>query len=134
MKKTLAILCLINGIYDLILGFVFLVIPNQAVSMFAITLDPVGTFIAQIVGACLIAFAVGLFAAYRNIDGLLIIPFIKIIAHLITVVLAVYYFWLGVVPLLFLPFVGVDGAFGVIYLLFFLVCKDVSFGEAFASS
>lgn len=134
MKKPLAILCLLNGIYDLILGLMFLVIPNLAANMFGVALDPVATMIAQIVGACLLAFAVGLFAAYRNIDGLLIIPFIKIIAHLLTVVLAVYYHLMGFVPLLFLLFVGVDGFFGVVYLFGFLVSKDISFGAAFASS
>ncbi len=135
MKKTLAILCLLNGIYDLILGFVFLVIPTLAAGMFMVILDPVPTMIAQIVGACLLAFAVGLFAAYRNIEGLQIIPFIKIIAHLLTLFLAIYYcFVLAVVPLLFMVFVGIDGFFGVVYLLFFLVSKDISFSAAFASS
>ncbi len=134
MKKTLAILCLLNGIFDMILGLAFLVVPNLAADMFVVTLDPVATMIAQIVGACLIAFAVGLFAAYRNIDGLLIIPFIKIIAHLLTVVIAVYYYLQAVVPLLFLVFVGIDGFFGVAYLLFFIFGKDISFKAAFASS
>ncbi|MFX1474470.1 MAG: hypothetical protein ACFFCO_03185 [Promethearchaeota archaeon] len=134
MTKTLAILCLLNAIYDLILGIVFLVIPNLAANLFGLTLDLLATMIAQIVGACLIAFAVGLFAAYRNIEGLQIIPLIKIIAHLLTVVIAVYYWYIGVVPLPFLALVGVDGFFGVVYLLFFLVSKDISFGKAFASS
>jgi hypothetical protein len=99
-----------------------------------VTLDAPAIMLAQLLGSTLIGLGIGLLAAFRNIEGLQIVPVMKVFAHLIAVVVGVYNYLLLVVPALFLVFVAIDFIFGIIPVLIFLFSKDFSFGAAFASS
>ncbi|MFX1491849.1 MAG: hypothetical protein ACFFBX_07810 [Promethearchaeota archaeon] len=133
MKKVFAYVCLINGIYDIILGLVFLIIPRFLLNFLG---APENIFTAtsfQVIGVLLLSLGIGLVAAFRNLDGLLIIPFIKIIAHLAGGIM-IYHAITSALSVMIIVFGVIDIIFALLYILFFLLIKDYNFRAVFKTS
>ena len=134
MKKVFAYVCLINGIYDIILGLVFLIIPRFLLNFLG---APENIFTAtsfQVIGALLFSLGIGLFAAFRNLDGLLIIPLIKIVAHFVAGGVMIYHAITAALSIFIVVLAGIDIVFGLLYVIFFLLIKEYSFATAFKTS
>ena len=129
MRKSFRYLCLINAIYDFAIGIMSL-LPDPTVSW-----EVMG--VAWLFGICSIALGLGLVAAFRNPENLLIIPVMNIVANF---GIAADYLWLTLfapiaaelrlIPLLFaiIPFV-----FGLLLLAYMLTTKG-SFSAAFKAA
>ena len=127
MKKVFAYVCLINGIYDLILGLFAFVAPATLGTIIGAPIDVYLIANLQVIGACLIGFAIGLFAAFRNLDSLLIVPLIKIVAHILAAGSLIYHALVSTLSIYIIFLAGTDLIFGILYVLFFLIIKDYGF-------
>jgi hypothetical protein len=135
LSKSFAYLCLINGFYDLLLGIMFLVAGPQLAGLLGLLflLNIYGVFLVQCLGVCLLALGLGLLAAYRNLEHLLIIPLMKIVAHFGTFILGLYYYFVIALPLTTLVIPIISAIFGLLLLVFMLTTKG-SFSAAFKAA
>jgi hypothetical protein len=134
MKRAFAGVCLINSIYDIVLGLVFLVVPAFLLSFLGgpVNVYTISSF--QVIGALLFSLGIGLFAAFRNLDQLLIIPLIKIVAHFLAGGLLIYHAITAYLSILLIALAVIDIIFGILYIVFFLFIKEYSFSAAFRTS
>jgi hypothetical protein len=131
MKKVFAYVCLINGIYDIFLGLAFIAAP---VFLLTFLHGPVNVYTItsfQVIGALLLSLGIGLLAAFRNLDGLLIIPLIKIVAHFIAGGIMIYHAITAALSIFIIVLATVDIIFAILYILFFLLINEYSFSAAF---
>ncbi len=131
MKKVFAYVCLLNGLYDIILGFIAFAAPAFMGVLISATIDIYFIANMQVIGALLIGLGIALIAAFRNLDHLLIVPFIKIIAHFLAAGSMIYHAVVSALSFNIILLAGVDLIFGILYILFFLLIKDYTFTSAF---
>jgi hypothetical protein len=134
MKKIFAFVCLLNGLYDIFLGLAFLVAPNFMLAFLGGTIDVYTISSFQVIGALLIALGIALLAAFRNLDNLLIIPLIKIIAHFIAGGVMIYHTIMAALSIYIIVLAGIDVIFGILYVLFFLFIKEYGFTDPFKAT
>ncbi len=131
MKKIFAFVCLLNGIYDIFLGLAFFAAPIFMLAFLGGPIDVYTISSFQVIGALLIALGIGLLAAFRNLDSLLIIPLIKIFAHFIAGGAMIYHTIMATLSIYIIVLAGIDIIFGLLYVLFFLLIKDYGFTDPF---
>jgi hypothetical protein len=130
MKALFARIVLISGFYDFLLAALF-IFGGPVLSLFlGIPLDSLSATLLQILGGCLFAFGIALIVASRNLDQLLIIPVINLLARLIGFVVVIYYVFIWALPLSLTVFGIIDAIFGLVFLAFILVIKEYSFRAA----
>lgn len=135
MRRSFAYLCLINGFYDLTLGALFLAAGPQLAALLGLLplLNTYSVFLVQCLGVCLLALGLGLLAAYRSLEHLLIIPLMKIVAHFGTFILGIYYYIVMAMPVTILLLPIISAVFGLLLLVFMLTTKG-SFSAAFKAA
>ena len=134
MKAWFRRIVLLSGVYDLALALVFLLGTPFLAALLGLTLDILSALLAQILGGCLLAFGIALVAASRNLDQLLLIPVMNMVARLVACIAIAYYVIATLLPVTLLPFGIIDGVFGILFIVFIVVIETYSFRAALAPS
>ncbi len=110
-------LFLVAALYDLILGIVFLLMYPQIYSYFNITL-PTYPMYLQLSAAFVIAIGIAYYFVYRNMYRNIDLVKLGVIYKLIYILVAGYYFLIGIAHVLFFYFVIFDAIFLVLFVWF----------------
>ena len=130
MKRWFCRFVLFAGLYDLILGVIFLFFSPAVSILLNYPLSILSAALLQIIGAFLVGFGIALIFTSRNPNQYLLILVANIPARLIAFVVVIYYVLLGLPPAL-LSLGIIDGLIGFIFMVFIIIIPDYRFRSIF---
>ncbi|MFX1565063.1 MAG: hypothetical protein ACFFCH_03640 [Promethearchaeota archaeon] len=126
MKRWFSRFVLFAGLYDLILGIIFLLGSPLISILLNYPLTILSAALLQIIAAFLVGFGIALILTSRNLEHYLLIPVANIPARLIAFIVVVYYVVIGL-PITLLWLGIIEGTIGIVLALFILRIPDYSF-------
>ena len=131
-KQWFEVFIFLIGIYEIIIGLLFLVATPVLTSMLGVVPDAYSTSFGQHFGGALIPFGLLEVVSARDLERWLAIPILAALGRIFSFGVMLFYAATLVLPLLtMLPFIIIDGASGFLVFIIVLVSKEYSFRRAF---
>lgn len=131
-KRWFAGVIVVVGVYEIIIGLLFLVATPVLARALGVVPDAYSTSLGQHFGGALIPFGLLEVVSARDLERWLVIPILAALGRIISFGVMLFYTATRVFPLLsMLPFIIVDGASAFLVLIIIFVSKEYSYRRAF---
>ena len=131
-KRWFAVFIGAVGLYEIIIGLLFLVGTPVLTSMLGFIPDAYSTSLGQHFGGALIPFGLLEIVSARDLERWLVIPILAAFGRIISFGIMLFYTATLVLPLMsLLPFIIIDGASAFLVLIILFASKEYSYRSAF---
>jgi hypothetical protein len=131
-KQWFKVIIVIVGIYEIIIGLLFLVATPVLTSMLGLVPDAYSTSLGQHFGGALIPFGLLEVVSARDLERWLAIPILAALGRIFSFGVMLFYVATLVLPLLtMLPFIIIDGVSAFLVLFVVFVSKEYNYRHAF---
>ena len=130
--RWFAIVITVVGLYEIIIGLMFLVATPAVTSLLGLIPDAYSTSVGQHFGGALIPFGLLEVVSARDLERWLAIPILAALGRIFSFGVMLFYTATLVLPLLYtFPFIIIDGASAFLVLIIIYVSKEYSYRRAF---